>query len=211
MCVTTKAKELDWITSLNIDPSSSLPMVTSERVTKIKKHHHSSWSPTAKNGQCLSLIWLFHNSVLFIALPVLPPKPLDLTKKRPGKCYYSQCYTCNFWFPDIFSTWASFRLCSGTLGPSLYSGSCYWFRSKREPGKREHWPGEEQQIIVPIHQNLLLKHPLCPSDIRSKDLSNPMTTEDQVEQPGLVEGVPCPWQGVGTIWSLKLLPAQTIL
>lgn len=157
-------------------------MVTAERVTQIKKHHHSSQSLIAKSGQCLSFIKLFHNRVLFLALSVLPPKPLDLTKKRPGK-RYSQCYTPIFLVPRVFwafehhsDTATLARLCCVTLGPSLHSGTCYRFSSK-ELGKRKHWPDEEQQIIVPIHQNLLLKHPLCPREIRSKDLSNPMTTE----------------------------------
>lgn len=87
-----------------------------------------------------------------------------------------------FQFPDFLSIWASFRLCysgqihSGTLGPSLYYGTWYWFSSKILD-KREHWPEEEQQIIIPIHKKLLLTHPIGPREIRSKDLSNPVTTE----------------------------------
>lgn len=66
-------------------------MVTPERITQIMKLHHSSQPLIAESGQCLSSIWLFHNSVLFLALSSLPPKHLDLTEKRPGKCY-SLCY-----------------------------------------------------------------------------------------------------------------------
>lgn len=82
-----------------------------------------------------------------------------------------------FWAFEHHSDTATLaRLCCVTLGPPLCSRTYYWFSSKKL-GKREHWPDEEQQIIVLIQENLLLKHPLCPREIRSKDLSNPMTTE----------------------------------
>lgn len=82
----------------------------------------------------------------------------------------------------FLSIWASFRHCwSGwTFALAHWGRSCssarYWF-SNKVLGKTEHWPDEEQQIFAHIHQNLLLKHPLCPTDIRAKDLSNQITTE----------------------------------
>ena len=43
----------------------------------------------------------------------------------------------------------------------------------------------------------------------------PGSIQDQVglgfEQPGVVEGVPAYSRGIGTIWSLRSLPAQIVL
>lgn len=38
-----------------------------------------------------------------------------------------------------------------------------------------------------------------------------METEQESEQYGLVKGLPAHGKGVGTGWTLRLLPAQTIL
>lgn len=120
-----------------------------------------------------------------------------------------------FWFPDFwafeyYSDSATLdRLRSGTLGPSLYFRTWCWFSSK-VLDKRELWHDEEQQIIVPIHQNLLM-YPLCPREIRSKALSNPMTTEGSGWAILSSRRCPLPMAGGWNIWSLKFQPTQIIL
>lgn len=159
-------------------------MVTSERITQIKKLHHSSQSLIAQSvapslGYSIALYYFLHSHHSLQSI---------LTWMRRVQENFAvtalYLYTFFFFVLTLFSLHLSItqRLlvwtdpCYGTSGPFSCSGARWWFSSELL-GKTEHWTEEEHQIFGSDRSGTtrVLQEEVLVN--RSKDLSNQIPTE----------------------------------